>query len=759
MLDEQKGQKVYTTRIQLKNLSDTEKLGRLLGAAAGPGESICLDGDLGAGKTTLSQAIARGLGVPENCYVTSPSFAILHEYEGRMPMYHMDFYRLQGVDEVLDLGFDEYFYLSGLTVIEWSKRAIEILPEERLTLEMAQGSEGIRTVIIQATANYRQRVLDIVREFQGTENQRYNQINTMNIKSVHFSDCLKKFTIDQDKAIAPEETLRKFYAKVDALNINILNEVKRIDNGRLNIPVYFSICGEDAKTLTGTKKQMGKGASPIQAEASACMELAERFSFFSYKNNSGNFLTGDYAAMIKAGHPVLAMEYLLTSVHDSHSSVELLRQLLEDIPMQWVWATNITRGEDVLMPFSWFFAINEFNGPSAGNTLEEAAMQGICEIVERHVCSLINNRKLITPRIDTASIEDEVARELLHKFNAHNIELYLNDFSLDTGICTVGALAIDRSTFPEKSEIVYTAGTTPDPEKALIRAITEVAQLAGDFNTASNYVASGLPKPLAMEEVEYVTNSPESVTIGEMSKLADNNIRVEIDNCIAALKKIGMEIFMIDVTHDDLQIPALYTIVPGAHFRERSMIKDVGLFAAKLLVELVQDSDFLEKKLRQMEALLPAAYYLEFYRGRNFSAMGLPESALEHFNRALALQPEPEDLPYILSYMGSCLKDLGKYEEAVTTLYNGLAADEERPDIHNTLGVCFFKTQQYEKAIDHFHRAVVLNPASGIDYANLGVNYHKIGNKESAVQFLSLALTLDPSLDFADNLLVEITGK
>lgn len=155
-----------TIRIQLKSLSDTEKLGRLLGETALPGDVICMDGDLGAGKTTLSQAIARGLGVPENCYVTSPSFAILHEYEGRIPLYHMDFYRLQGVDEVVDLGFEEYFYLSGLTVIEWSKRAFEILPEERLTLEILCDNEESRTVIIQATDLFRKRALDIFGKFK-----------------------------------------------------------------------------------------------------------------------------------------------------------------------------------------------------------------------------------------------------------------------------------------------------------------------------------------------------------------------------------------------------------------------------------------------------------------------------------------------------------------------------------------------------------------------------------------------------------------
>jgi ribosomal protein S12 methylthiotransferase accessory factor len=220
-----------------------------------------------------------------------------------------------------------------------------------------------------------------------------------------------------------------------------------------------------------------------------------------------------------------------------------------------------------------------------------------------------------------------------------------------------------------------------------------------------------------------------------------------------------MEVLMIDVTHDDLGIPALYTIVPGAHFRERSMINDVGLFSAKLLIERVKDTELLERKLLQMENLLPEAYYLEFYRGRNFSDMGFPESALEHFNRALSMQPEVEDLPYIYSYMGSCLKELGQYDKAVEVLHNGLKEDEERPDLHNTLGVCYFKTQQYAKAIVHFQRAVDLNSASGIDYANLGVNYNKIGKKESAAEFLTLALTLDPSLDFARELLADLVKK
>jgi tRNA threonylcarbamoyladenosine biosynthesis protein TsaE len=152
--------------IQLNDLGDTEKLGEILGNLAKAGDVICLDGDLGAGKTTLSQAIARGLEVPDNCYVTSPSFAILHEYEGRIPMYHMDFYRLQDAGEVEDLGFEEYFYLEGLTVIEWSNRAVEILPDERMILEISINENLTRTVTLKCTRKYNKILRQIGKKFK-----------------------------------------------------------------------------------------------------------------------------------------------------------------------------------------------------------------------------------------------------------------------------------------------------------------------------------------------------------------------------------------------------------------------------------------------------------------------------------------------------------------------------------------------------------------------------------------------------------------
>ncbi|MFP7755710.1 YcaO-like family protein [Thermodesulfobacteriota bacterium B35] len=577
----------------------------------------------------------------------------------------------------------------------------------------------------------------------------------MEKKTIRLSDCRKAYTYDQDKACTPEETVARFMDRLKEADLDILKEVRRIDTGRLDIPVYFSVCGRDALNTIGTKKQMGKGSTPEQSRASACMELGERFSFFSFMKNPDNFVTGDYAAMRAAGYPVLDIGFLLRSVHDTSLAPELLEELLSGLPMRWTWATSLSRGTDVLVPFSWFYAINEFNGPSAGNTYEEAILQGICEIVERHVCAVISREETRTPAIDPDSVTDPVARTLIDKFRRCGIELYLNDFSLDTGIPTVGALAWDPSTFPETSEIVYTAGTTPDPTKALIRALTEVAQLAGDFNTSANYVASGLPKPLSLDEVEHVVRPERTIALDEMVNVGDPDMRREVLNCVDSLRRLDMEVLILNTMHPKLRIPAVYTIVPGAHFRERAAGGDAALFAAKLATQLLEPAA-LEDKLAAMESRLDSPYYLEFYRGKNLYEQGMAEEALERFERALARNPGEEDLPYIYSYMGSCLRDLQRFSEAITTLDSGLACDEERPDIHNILGVCHFKCENYETAVHHFRRAVELNPVSAIDYANLALNLEKLGRIDEAITNYHIALSQDPSIEFARKGLAEL---
>ncbi len=570
----------------------------------------------------------------------------------------------------------------------------------------------------------------------------------MKKKILTLQHCSKKYTYDQDKACTPEETVARFYQRLKASNLDILKEVKRIDNGRLDIPVYFSVCGDDALEIIGNKKQMGKGSTPEQSTASACMELGERFSFFSFTKNPDNFIVGDYATMKKAGHPVLDINILLQSVHDSTLTVDILSDLLQDIPMQWTWATRLSDSELVLIPFSWFYAINEFNGPSAGNTYEEAVIQGISEVIERHVCAVIARDEMVTPTIDLETVTDPVAVSLLDKFKDNGIKLFLNDFSLDTGIPTIGALAWDPATLPEKSEIVYTAGTTPDANKALVRALTEVAQLAGDFNSGSNYVASGLPKPLNLDDVKYITHSDQEISLNDMADVNDEDIYQEVKNCVAALRQKEMDVYVIDTMHPELQIPTIYTIIPGAHFRERAMGGNAALFAAKLAADLLSN-DELARKLESMQQQLPDAYFLKFYSGRLYYDQGMTEIALDHFEDALNHHPNDEDLPYLYSYKGSCLRDLGRFDEAINALGKGLEHDEERPDIHNSIGVCYFKCDLFEQAVFHFQRAVELNPVSAIDYANLALNLEKLDKRDQAIKNYQIALSQDATIAFA----------
>jgi tRNA threonylcarbamoyladenosine biosynthesis protein TsaE len=119
-----------------------ERLGRLLA----PGDVVCLAGELGAGKTMLAQGIAAGLGVDEP--VSSPTFALVQEYAGPAPIYHLDLYRLASLDELIDLGFPELWHAGGVILIEWPERIAPALPPDRLEIHLATHPAGRHLTLI-----------------------------------------------------------------------------------------------------------------------------------------------------------------------------------------------------------------------------------------------------------------------------------------------------------------------------------------------------------------------------------------------------------------------------------------------------------------------------------------------------------------------------------------------------------------------------------------------------------------------------------
>jgi ribosomal protein S12 methylthiotransferase accessory factor len=567
----------------------------------------------------------------------------------------------------------------------------------------------------------------------------------MDPKPFELKDAFKQYLHDQDKTMTPEQTVERFRRRLAQNNLNILEDIVRIDKGRLDIPVYFSICGPDARKATGNYKQMGKGATPAQSQASAVMELGERFSLFSFVRDPGNFTLTPRQSL---DAPCMDFDQIARSVNDASDDRAVVSDFFSSLPLQWTWAFNLTRGKAEMVPFNWFWTINQFNGSSAGNCNEEALCQGICEVVERHVSALISGNCIQVPRIRLESVKDPVAIELIGKYTAAGIELRLSDFTLDMGIPTVGALAWDPATFPAQSEIVWTAGTTPSPVKALCRALTEVAQLAGEFNSGGNYVASGLPKFRTLDEARYVIDPGANIELKGLPEIGDNNIRVEVERCIGALAERGMDVYAVNVTHPALGIPAFYTLIPGTRFRERAAHSSVGMIIAKIISETHPPHQAL-KQLKSFDAQLPDKYYLQFYLGQIHLDRGDHETALNYLTRALDLVPPAEDMASVYTYMGICYKEMERFDAARQVLEKGHRTDPDRTDTLNLLGFCLYKLGAHEKAIASFEKLIALDPSSAIDYANIAANYRAMGKKPEAIRYYQLALSLDAGIDFA----------
>ena len=126
---------------------ETQKLGKKLGQLARAEDIFLLTGPLGAGKTCLTQGVAWGLDIEE--YTLSPSFVLVRELHGRLPLFHADLYRLERIEEIAELGLEEYLYGKGVTVIEWAEKGLEILPHEHLHIHLNYVSENERQIEIE----------------------------------------------------------------------------------------------------------------------------------------------------------------------------------------------------------------------------------------------------------------------------------------------------------------------------------------------------------------------------------------------------------------------------------------------------------------------------------------------------------------------------------------------------------------------------------------------------------------------------------
>jgi tRNA threonylcarbamoyladenosine biosynthesis protein TsaE len=144
------------------SLEETQRLGVALGGLLRGQELICLEGELGSGKTSLIQAVGRALGVKEP--ITSPTFTLVNEYRGTaLTIYHIDLYRLHSTEEIVQAGIENYFYRDSVCLVEWAEKALELLPPEYLYITLLHAGQDKRSISIQAEGNTYRPLLEELR--------------------------------------------------------------------------------------------------------------------------------------------------------------------------------------------------------------------------------------------------------------------------------------------------------------------------------------------------------------------------------------------------------------------------------------------------------------------------------------------------------------------------------------------------------------------------------------------------------------------
>lgn len=155
-------------KIYCHSLGDTKKLGNALGKLFQPGDVVSLVGDLGAGKTTFTKALGEGMGI--SSYITSATFTLMNEYPGDIPLYHFDTYRLENIEDIDDLGFDDYFFGNGVSVVEWGDRIEEWLPKDHLTISIEDAGELERIFTFTSHGERSEKLLEGVKHFENIGN-------------------------------------------------------------------------------------------------------------------------------------------------------------------------------------------------------------------------------------------------------------------------------------------------------------------------------------------------------------------------------------------------------------------------------------------------------------------------------------------------------------------------------------------------------------------------------------------------------------
>lgn len=370
------------------------------------------------------------------------------------------------------------------------------------------------------------------------------------------------------RAIAPEETIKNVESKLRAAGVTRVAEITHLD--RVGIPVYSAIRPTAAEGAVSI--YAGKGATKSQAKASAMMESFERYSAELHADHKQKFINGVFE-----GSEGELNRYI-------RPSLLILPNLLfdpETAEVEWVRSTNLKDDEDVLVPANAVYhpyvperSVKLFqsntNGLASGNRLEEAVFHGIMEVVERDAWSIFESKRQSKPEINCENTENQIIKNILTMFNDAGIHVKLVDLTDDVEITTVAAVS-DDTVLKDPALLTLGVGTHLDPEVAVIRALTEVAQSRATqiHGTREDTVRAVFMRKAGYERMKRINShwfgeSEKSIEITEMKNISGKSFKEDIETSKKLLSKCGFEdVLYVDLTRPEIEIPVVRVIIPG----------------------------------------------------------------------------------------------------------------------------------------------------------------------------------------------------
>ena len=379
---------------------------------------------------------------------------------------------------------------------------------------------------------------------------------------------LKHFWSGSHRSVGPEQTCLAVTEAMKRAQLPLWDRIERIDSlDVLGLPV-FAIIHQDI-FHNSASPNWGKGSTEILAQVSGMMERVERYSASDVDKKKLLFDSFDNLKKPAISRwdlvPCNLQRLLLTETE------------LDGKKIYWEKCFSLTKREDVLIPANlvYFLPVSEMKdfsytaGLAAGNTLAEAILYALCELIEHHLEELYYRNQIKSPTIDLQSIDNLEIKKMVESYTANGLELCLSYTNLDFGLPVVRAFA-----FPKKGPYLtsygfYAAmGVHPDKEVAITRALTELAQ----FRAAAIYVKeNGLEKINLSEKkpqhifdfFSSIIDPKKTIRYDQINNCASDDMKDEIELLVGVLEKKGCEIIFKDLTHPKLKIPVVRVIVKG----------------------------------------------------------------------------------------------------------------------------------------------------------------------------------------------------